>query len=383
MLLRAFGPAGAPFGEPFDAAAALALARGFEVSARIATRQGRARLTAELEAATAAGFLRDQAAAAALGMRLFSLAGEIAALAQGLGLPVVLLKFAALEACGLTAPGARTACDLDVLVPEAGAAALQASLVAQGWRASGMPESEHQLPPVGHPHGGIAEVHRRVPGVRPAGRRSATAETLAAHGLLVPLPALPGCSAPVPAALAAHALVHGLGQHGWWPDSYSLLKMIADLIDTGFHADAALAARAAALVSRDVSATEAEAARSLCSGLAAGADLLAPGSAAAAGELLRHILAGRLDPGYAAALRLGLFSAQPSDHPPVLRLARSVLGAVFLTRAQVDAIYGRPRRPLGYLGRRLARPFDLLLRLGSYGARSLRLRFAERPDRGS
>jgi hypothetical protein len=160
--------------------------------------------------------------------------------------------------------------------------------------------------------------------------------------------------------------------------------MIADLIDTGFHADDALASRAAALVARDVTASEAAAARSLCAGLTAGADLLAPGAAASgAGVLLRHILAGRLDPGYAAALRLGFFSAQPSDRPPALRLARSVLGTVFLTRAQVDAIYGRPRRRLGYLGRRLARPFDLLLRLGSYGARTVRLRLAERPDRGS
>jgi hypothetical protein len=175
--------------------------------------------------------------------------------------------------------------------------------------------------------------------------------------------------------------VHGLAQHGWWPASYSLLKMIADLIDTGYHADDVLAARAAALVARDVSASEAAAARSLCRELAAGTDLLAAPAdpASGAAELLRHILAGRLDPGYAAALRLGLFSAQPSDHPPALRLARSVLGAVFLTRAQVDAIYGPPRRPLGYLGRRLARPFDLLLRLGSYGARTVRLRLAERP----
>jgi hypothetical protein len=50
------------------------------------------------------------------------------------------------------------------------------------------------------------------------------------------------------------------------------------------------------------------------------------------------------------------------------------LEAVFLTRAQIDAIYGTPRHRLGYLGRRLARPFDLVRRLGSYGARALRVR---------
>ena len=90
--------------------------------------------------------------------------------------------------------------------------------------------------------------------------------------------------------------------------------------------------------------------------------------------LLRHILAGRLDAEYEASLRLGFFRPQPSDRLPVVRFVRSVLGAVFLTRGQIDAIYGPPRRPLGYLGRRLARPFDLLRRLGRYSAHTVRLR---------
>jgi hypothetical protein len=94
--------------------------------------------------------------------------------------------------------------------------------------------------------------------------------------------------------------------------------------------------------------------------------------------LLRHILAGRLDEEYAASLRLGFFHPQPTDRRPVVRFARSVLGAVFLTRGQIDAIYGPPRHPLGYLGRRLARPFDLLRRLGRYSARTVRLRL-DRP----
>ena len=92
-------------------------------------------------------------------------------------------------------------------------------------------------------------------------------------------------------------------------------------------------------------------------------------------ELLRHILAGRLDPDYAAALRLGLFRPQPSERSRPVQLARAVLGALFLSDAQIDAVYGPPRGRLG-LPRpaRLARPFDLLWRLGSYGARWVRLR---------
>jgi hypothetical protein len=400
MLLRAFGPPGAPFpaaGEPpLAPAAVLAAARRFEVSARIGARQGRARLSGELAAGmieaagaeSAAGFQRDQAAAAALGLRLLALAGEVAAAAAPLGIPLAFLKFAALEAAGFTALGARSACDIDVLVPEERADDLQRALLARGWRLSGMPPSEHQLAPVEHPYGGIVEVHRMVLGVRLDGGASATLEALAASGLLRPdLPDLPGsCSTPAAEVLAAHALVHGIGQHGYWPASYSLLKMIADLIDLGFHEDGALAARAAALVARDVTAAEAAAVRSLCGALAAGTDLLAAGDGSSdvspALLLLRHILAGRLDAEYAAALRLGFFRSQPSDRGPAERLLRSTFSAVFLTRGQIDAIYGPPRGSLGYLGRRLARPFDLLRRLGGYVARTVRLR-SDRPRGGS
>jgi hypothetical protein len=384
MLLRAFGPPGAPFAEPFDSRDALVAARRFEVSSRIASRQGRERLAGELEPASAAGFQRDHAAAAAVGLRFLALAAEVAETAAALGLPLVLLKFAALEKAGFAALGARSACDLDILAPEERAAELQHALLALGWRLSGMPAMEHQLPPVEHPNGGVVEVHRVILGVRLDGGASATVESLQRHGLLRPFPDLPGrCAAPAVEVLAAHALVHGLGQHGWWPASYSLLKTIADLIDLGFHtAGSPLATRAAALVERDVTAAEAAAARELCAALTegtAGIDLLS-GAPAASGAaiLLRHILAGRLDAEYAASLRLGFFRPQPSDRLPVVRFARSVLGAVFLTRGQIDAIYGPPRHPLGYLGRRLARPFDLLRRLGRYSARTVRLRL-DRP----
>jgi len=377
MLLRAFGPPGAPFPDPFDAAAALVIARRFEVSARIVARQGRASLAAELGpagVAAAAGFQRDHAAAAALGLRLLALAGEIAEAAAPRGLPLVFLKFAALEKAGFAALGARSACDLDVLAPEERAGELQDTLLALGWRLSGMPGAEHQLAPLEHPHGGVAEIHRVVLGVRLDGGASATLAELDRHGLLCPFPDLPGrCAAPAADVLAAHALVHGLGQHGWWPASYSFLKMVADLIDVGIHTDAALAARAAALVLRDVTVEEAAAARDLCAALATGCDLLAMDVEPEAGAavLLRHVLAGRLDAGYAASLRLGFFRSQPSDRAPALRFARSVLAAVFLSNAQIDAIYGPPRRPVGYLWRRLARPFDLLRRLSRYVARTV------------
>jgi hypothetical protein len=379
MLLRAFGPAAAAAPAPVDGAAALALARRFEVSARIAARQGREQLAAELDPEAAAGFAHDRVAAAAVSMRLMAAAGQVAAIAAEpqLAIPLTFLKLAGLEGAGLLAAGSRGACDVDVLAPAAQAAELWRALVAAGWRGEG-PSYEHQLPALSHPERGVVEVHRLVPGLRLGGPRSATWEDLEREGLLRPLAELPGrCSAAVPEVQAAHALVHGLGQHGFSPAAYSLLKMMADLQDLG---DGALTPRALAWVARDVPAPEAAAVRRLGARLAAGEDPAAWNDSPE-GTLLRHILAGRLDADYAGALRLGLFRPQASDRGPAVRLARALWDAVALSDAQIDAIYppaappaGRPRTRLGYLGRRLARPFDLLLRLGRYALRWLRLR---------
>lgn len=376
MLLRAFGPVGSA-APAVEAPAALALCRRFELSCRVAARQGRARLAAELGDAAAAGFARDQAAAAGGGLRIVALAEKVAAAAARLpafpvpgGVRPVFLKLAALELSGRLAPGSREGCDLDVLAPAGRAAELQQALVGVGFRASPMPRYEHQLAAL-ESADGVVEVHRMLLGVRVAGRRSATAEDLDREGLLQVLPPLAGHAAavPLPAAAAAHALVHGIAQHGWTPHAYSLLKMIADLVDLGFAGPDGpqLAALAARWIARDVTAEEVEAARRLCVALAAGELAAWETSRAPAAVLLRHALAGRLDPGYAESLRLALFRRTPSDAPEPVRLARAVAGTVWLSRAQVDALYGPPRRRLGYLRRRLRRPLDLLARLGRYG----------------
>jgi Uncharacterised nucleotidyltransferase len=368
MLLRAFGPAGAPFPGSLNPGKALSLARTFEVSARIAARQGRERLAAEMGPETAAGFARDRTAAAASGLRLMEAVRQVAEAAAPLEIPLAFLKFAALEGVGLLAAGSRSACDVDVLAPEERAGDLHRALAAAGYRSSAMPAMEHQLPPLAAPSGAVVEIHRHLPGVRIGGGPSATFEALDREGLLAPLAEQPGrCSAPAPEVLAAHVLVHGLGQHGYWPASYSLLKMMADLLDLGAEA---LTPRALSWTAKDVPAVEAEAVRRLCLRLAAGEYPAAWDGTEEA--LLRHILAGRLDPGYERSLRLGLFQPVPSDRPRPVQLARSIVDTVFLTDAQIDAVYGRPRTRLGYLGRRLARPFDLLWRLGSYGLARLR-----------
>src|SRR6202166_2339329 len=79
MLLRAFGPVGAAAGDAAEPQAVLALCRRFELSCGVAARQGRARLAAELGAEAAAGFARDQAAAAGAGLRIVGLAERVGA----------------------------------------------------------------------------------------------------------------------------------------------------------------------------------------------------------------------------------------------------------------------------------------------------------------
>jgi hypothetical protein len=393
MLRRAFGPPGAPAPE-VTSAAALALCRRFDLAGRVAARQGRGRLAVELGAGGAAGFAREQVAAAGMGMRLSALASRVAEAAAELGIPLVLLKFAALELSGALAPGSRSACDVDLLVPETGAEALQAALAARGFSPSGLPGLEHQLPALAGPEG-VVEIHRILLGVRLAGDRSATFADLEREGLLLPLPELPGRAAiPTPAVAIAYALVHGLGQHGWWPQSYSLFKMMGDLIDLGFGGSGGSGGvevgggsldfpAVGTWIAADVPPAEVEAARRLAAALAAGDDLAAWGeSGEPAALLLRHLLAGLLDPGYERSLRLGLFRGQPSDRPAPSRLARTLFRTVFLTRGQVDALYGPPRGgALGYLGRRLWRPLDLAGRLLRYGASAWKARSPRSPRR--
>jgi hypothetical protein len=407
VLVRAFGPPGAalPAGFPagsdqlvgfnpagtdqpaglhpaadsdqlaaFDPAACHALAVRLDVAPRIAHRQGRAALAAELGEAAAGSFHRDRQAAAANALRLAGLARELAAAAAGLALPVVFLKFTALQLAGVVPPGSRWATDVDLLVPAERARELFLALAHAGYRPAPQPEHEHQLPALAHPVAGTVEIHRSIPGLRLApGAPSATAEELAARQLLVPCPELPGrCARPNAELLAAHALVHGLAQHGAHPAAYPLLRMVADLVDLGLAGAAgeALARAAGRLVAADVAAEEVAAARELAAALVAGE---VPPAASGAGLLLAHVVAGALDADYRQAQRLTLFSPQPSDRPRALQLAATLWRTLVPTRGQIDAVYGRPRTAAGYLLRRLARPFDLLLRWRRYRASRRRL----------
>ena len=96
----------------------------------------------------------------------------------------------------------------------------------------------------------------------------------------------------------------------------------------------------------------------------------APGEAV----LVRHTGAGLLDERYGSALRGAALWGVPTGKGRMLSFSTMAFHTVFLTRRQVDIIYGRPRSALGYLGRRLARPFDLVWRLARYTIGAIRLR---------
>jgi hypothetical protein len=368
-LVRAFGPVGQKRLPQASGAQALELARMFDLAARIGGRHPLPSLAAEVGTRAAAAFALEHEAARRAAVLLGELGAEVARASASLGVPIVLLKFAALRASGRVADGLRVAGDVDVLAPRVAAPTLAAALGTLGLTPAGFPGGAHQLPQLRDGSGRRVEVHVHVPGVRVSAQAPpATIDDLATHGLLQRT-GLPGdCSVPLPHVMAAHAVAHGLAQHGFAPHAYPGLRMVGDLIALGAHEDGAALARAAfPLVATEVSADELEAAVALAARLARGdTTLFEPGPSLEA-RLLRHVVAGRLDEDYARSLRLRRPAGQGGS---LARAAR----ALVLSDAQIDVVYGPPRYRLGYLGRRLARPFDLVRRATRYAAAAARVR---------
>lgn len=380
LLARAFGPGreAEPAVRPADARRAVDLARRFELAARIAARVERSALSAELGDA-AETLQAERRATAAGNLRLEAAVRAIASAAAEAQIPIAFLKYAALELSGTLAPGGRGASDIDVLAPAGREERLRDALAAAGFASSDSPGYEHQLPPQIHPRFGAVEVHRMILGVRPlAGsgdRRSATLDALLDAGLAVPCAKLPGAVfVPSAEVLAAHAAIHGLGQHGFEPSAYPALRTFADLIDLGWGGPAGreCAARIAPWLAEDLDAAEMDALVALTAELAAGT--ARPNGEGPSSILLRHALAGRLDPGYAATLKLSLLARRPSERAPMGRKLAAVAAAIWPSETQLDAIYGRPAGWWRRLGRRLFRPFDLARRAARAAASAREVR---------
>jgi len=379
-LLRAFGPRESVLDQGIDPEGAIGVAGSLDLSARIAARTPLIALQAELGEAGARSLLIAGVMAAAISAELLKCARVVAEAAAELAIPVAFLKGVALRLGGVVAEGSRWLSDVDVLAPASSARGLAEALVARGFRVADVPSEEQHLPPLMRGNAEMVEVHDVLHGVRLAARRRyATFEELQERDLLAPLPGLPGaCFMPAREVLVAHTLVHGVAVHGLAPLAYPLPRMLADLVDLGATGpDGGEALEAAhRWIAKDVSREEADATRALCVALAEGDEGLFARQAAERPEavLLRHIVAGRLDERYRSALKASAPWAVPTGWARPLAFATTAFHTVFLTRGQVDMIYGRPRTELGYLGRRLARPFDLAWRLVRYTASAIRLR---------
>jgi hypothetical protein len=367
VLLRGFGPPEKPFSGTVDPEIVRALAAAFDLGPRIGSRIGQERLRAELGADTARQFLIASAAAEAQGKRIVRLAYKVAGVAAEASVPLVFLKFVALSFSGVVTAGSRSAADLDVMVAPEHVEPLARALRSNGFTMSGVPESDQHLAPFQNDSGAIVEVHSYVQGVRLARKRVfATAGELSSLGYLVPVPRVPGdCSIPNREVLAAHVIAHGIAHHGRKPQEYPLFRMVADLIDLGLASEdcEAVLEQITPWLEGEVSSEETEALRSLCVGLSVGNEGLFTSVEEVRPEvlLLRHLVAGATDSKYTQSLQVSAFLGRVSHLPRPVAIARALGHAVFLSRVQVDKIYGRQSSSLGYLRRQILRPFDLLV----------------------
>lgn len=427
MLLRAFGPWGrsadsptpsdrlTPSGPPSDPVVLFERAERLSLSVRIASRAAgwghsapaglpiEGALEEELGAEVAARFRAARRAAAARDAQLEALAVAVAQAAQAVEtaeVPVVLLKYGGLRGVGALPGAGRLAADLDLLVRPSDAPVLRDALLAGGWHGTGLPGWEHHLPALRHPGLGEVEIHDRLPGLTVPGEETGgTAvgyDELSEREVLGPTawPASGSAERPwrilrVPArpVLLAHALVHGLVQHGWAPRSYPPFRAVSDWIDLGLGAedDADLLAAAAPWLDGALPAEEVAAARRLCALLVAGRPEALSGDDPGA-VLGRHLLAGALDPSYRRSLRLARLLPPPGtgarsdsanaantanapsgpserDRSRLSSVLRSVGRALVPPAAELAALYGPWRTRGGLLWRRLIRPADLALRL--------------------
>lgn len=371
VLHRAFAAPESPVPPPADPSAAFDLATRLDLAARVAARTDPAVLVAEV-GPVAASFKKARYLNVARALRDEDTLAQVASLAKGRETPLVILKGCALGLLGIGPSGSRSFSDLDILVPVDRIPEMSSVLVDAGWTLAALPPSEHQEPPLSHPTQGTIELHRCIPGVRvPGSRRSLDGRSMTGAGLSQPIPGFNGSvRAPSMAVLTAHALVHGIVQHGYAPDSYPLFRVLADLQDLRA---AGVDLREATPLLREIDAEDLGAVETLLEALGTGKALDLAQSPPLA--LLSHLAAGALDPGYSLALKSDpRFLFGLSDlHLPSLVIKR-LWKVLFLSRERVDAIYGRPKRRGGYVARQVLRPADLALRLASSAGARLKAR---------
>jgi hypothetical protein len=350
------------------------LADGLSLTTRIASRLGRASLHAVLGPEAADRFHHRKLLAVAADVAYLELMRKIGDLCAEHALDLAFLKHGALLLEGVTAPGSREACDIDVLVSETAVSTLFELLVAEGFRPSAGGLCDHQAPALHHPSFGTVEIHRFLPGVRKgANERFARLEDLRRQGVLGQLER-DGVKALAldRTVFAAHLVSHGIAQHGDRPDSYPILRMFGDLSDLGIFRPGASAEREQvwSWCRTDVPRRRFDSVLAL--GLALEDGVEPARMPANARRLLEHIVAGTLDADYVAMMRLALFKKPLSDDRSA-RLAW-LLWTVFPGKGStaLEKTANAPGLPR-LLRNPFLRPFALLARFGSSLAATYRI----------
>ncbi len=382
LLAAAFGPRLPALAGHTDAEDLAALAERLDLGARVGSRHDAEDLSAAVGEALARRFLDARRRAVATTLLYEEMALRVAAAAAELHLPILFLKGFALHQAGIAVPGSRSFSDLDLLAPSGRAEELQESLVAGGFAPFDSPPNEHHLPALVDARAGAVEIHFRVWGVSIAGRRWATLEDLEAAGLAAPAVGIPGRALlPAPDLLAAHAIAHGLGQHGARPGTYPLLKVFADLADLlpDRGARERFLAGPARWVEPGVGRAEVEATARLAEVLAEGRvpARAAGGSEGDAAGLLAHALAGA-DAEYQESLRLAHLAERFRQARRQGALGRYLARKLRPTAAELDARYGPRETRLGRIGRHLRFRLEALLRLGRSATAAGRARAGRR-----
>jgi len=351
-------PEGLSGSEIFDAARSVYLAD------RIAARWPDERLAALCGNQAAGEFKAEFWETAAVEFRAETVIEKIATAAVECEMPVLFLKGAALMLGHEILQGSRDFNDVDVLAPHDRAQDLWDRLKAAGFRDCGLPSHQHHLGVLAFSAGPAVEVHFCIRGVRGSAGTSLSLSEAVEMNLVRPLPDLQGeCWIPHRDLLLAHALVHGIAQHGLSPQGYPLLKVLADSVDMGLPqlVEDGTYRTWFPLIERDVSHREvcalAELGRRLGRGQTAAVLWHEEGDEAL---LLRHFVLGNLDEKYTDSLRLRSMASVLPSGSRWGTLVRTVWRTLFPSRAVIDAYYDTPGGRWRYVVFRLRRPFVLM-----------------------
>jgi hypothetical protein len=355
----------ANLGAPNDPQRALQIARETQLSGRLAARLGYFQ-----EGAPASVLAQELSADYYVNVATETLLTQaqqrIGELAERLAIPLIAVKFGGLRLSGLISVGSREVSDLDVLAPTARARELWHAMLAAGFRRTNTREYSHQLEALVDPDGAVIDLHVHLPGVVVARGTFATAEQLLARGLLVRT----NGSILVPRAdvLAAHAIAHALVQNRSTPQTYSPLRLLADLMDIQ-RAEAHVVSNAASYLAPAIAITCASLER-LCACLAKGA-IRGPNFEGTSEQILFcHCLAARLDFDYAEGLRAGGLAHKFRDGSSVVEIARYIADLIYPSEWALDSLYGPVTGSMAHVRRRLRRPLDLVIRAARRSLRS-------------